>query len=137
MTVGLALGSWYVGVRIVAADEVRPSSTVASGSLSAAPLTEVPLPPVAVPPTRTEDSMAEAFWYTVPPEVLYLEVAGLGPKQDADFVRSLQTKGFRAQAQGRDDNARIVIGPFSTHAEIDLARRKLQSAGVLAVETSR
>ena len=72
----------------------------------------------------------------MPPTSLYLQVAGLGPKQDAGFVRSLQTKGFRAQVQARDETARILIGPFSTHAEMEQAQRKLQSAGVLAVETA-
>ena len=45
--------------------------------------------------------MAEAFWYTVPPAHLYLQAAGIGPRQDADFVRSLQAKGFHAQIQDR------------------------------------
>lgn len=132
VTVGLALASWYVGVRIVAADEVAPSNT-ASGPVSAAPVAPSP----AAPPSVTEDSMAEAFWYTVPPTVLYLQVAGLGPKQDASFVRSLQTKGFHAQIEARDDNPHILIGPFSTHSGMEQAQRKLQSAGVLAVEAAQ
>jgi hypothetical protein len=82
--------------------------------------------------------MAEAYWYAVPPPVdLYLQVAGLGPKQDAEFVRSLQSKGFHAQIQNPDnDNARVLIGPFSTHAEMEQKQRKLQSGGILAVETA-
>jgi cell division protein FtsN len=135
MTTGLALASWYVGVRIVTADEVRPSNTIASAPLSVVPV-PAPVPPPAVIPTNAENSMAEAFWYIVPPEVLYLEVATFGPGKDADLVRSLQAKGFRAQVQEQDDNTRILIGPFSTHAEIGQARRKLESVGVLAVETS-
>jgi cell division septation protein DedD len=131
VTVGLALASWYVGVRIVSADEVAPSSATTSTPVLAAP---VP-PPAATPASATETSMAEAFWYTVPPTVLYLQVAGLGLKQDANFVRSLQTKGFRAQVQTRDDDSRILIGPFSTRAALEQAQRKLQSAGVLAIES--
>jgi cell division septation protein DedD len=131
VTVGLALASWYVGVRIVSADEVGPSNATTSRPVSAAPAT----PQAAKPATASEASIAEAFWYTVPPTILYLQVAGLGPKQDAGFVRSLQAKGFRAQVQARDDDPRILIGPFSTHAKMEQAQRKLQSAGVLAIET--
>lgn len=106
VTVGLALGIWYVGVRIVSADEIVPATS-----------TNGPF---------TKDARA-----------LYLQVAGLGPKQGQDSVRSLENEGFRAQVQSRDeDHARILIGPFSTHAEMEQAQRKLQSAGVLAVETA-
>ena len=132
VTVGLALGTWYVGVRIVAADEVRPSSTS-----NTVPVSVTTAPPAAAPQAVTADSMAEAYWYNVPPAVFFLQVAGLGPKQDARFVRSLQGRGFHAQAQARDDgNSRILIGPFSTRAEMELAQRKLQGAGVLADETA-
>jgi cell division septation protein DedD len=131
VTVGLALASWYVGVRIVSADEVAPSNATTTAPVIAAP---VP-PPAAAPASATETSMAEAFWYTVPPTVLYLQVAALGPKQDASFVRSLQTKGFHAQVQARDEDSRILIGPFSTRAAMEQAQRKLQSTGVLAIET--
>jgi cell division protein FtsN len=62
-------------------------------------------------------------------------VAGLGPIQDASFVRSLQTKGFSAQIQARDDDSLILIGPFSTRAAMEQAQRKLQSTGVLAIES--
>jgi len=97
VTVGLVLGIWYVGVRIVSAEEIAPA---------------------------------------INSSALYLQVAGLGPKQDEDSVRSLENKGFRAQVQERDvDHARILIGPFSTHAELEQAQRKLQLSGVLAVET--
>jgi cell division septation protein DedD len=131
VTVGLALASWYVGVRIVSADEVAPSNTTTSAPVTAAPAP----PPAAAPVSAAEASIGEAFWYTVPPTILYLQVEGLGPKQDASFVRSLQAKGFRAQVQTRDDDARILIGPFSTHAKMEQAQRKLQSSGVLAIET--
>jgi cell division septation protein DedD len=130
VTVGLALASWYVGVRIVSADEVAPSNA------TTAPVIAAPVPPpAAATASATETSMAEAFWYTVPPTVIYLQVAALGTKQDASFVRSLQTKGFRAQVQARDDYSRILIGPFSTRAAMEKAQRKLQSTGVLAIET--
>jgi hypothetical protein len=98
VTVGLMLGIWYVGVRIVSADEIVPAT----------------------------NSSAR-----------YLQVASLGPKQAEDSVRSLENEGFRARVQARDENhARILIGPFSNQAEMEQAQRKLQSAGVLAVETA-
>jgi hypothetical protein len=134
VTIGLALGSCYVGVRIVAANQSAPPS---------APVISIPaLPPaaspVAAPATPSHNSMAEAYWYAVPPPVdLYLQVAGLGPKQDAEFVRSLQSKGFHAQIQNPDsDNAHVLIGPFSTHAEMEQKQRELQSGGILAIETA-
>ncbi len=138
VTIGLALATWYLCVRIVAADQAaQPSAPVAAPAIS------TPAPPLSpsaavTPHTATEDSMAQAFWYTVPPPVdLYLQVGGLGPKQDADFVRSLQSRGFHAQIQNRDaGNARILIGPYSTHTELEQRQRKLQSEGVLAVETA-
>jgi cell division septation protein DedD len=79
--------------------------------------------------------MAEAFWYTVPPANLYLQIAALEPKQDAGFVRSLQHKGFRAQVQqGNNGDACILVGPFSTRTEMEQGRQKLLAGGVLAVE---
>jgi hypothetical protein len=58
VTIGLALASWYVGVRIVAANEIAPFGTPAPS--------RAPGPsPVAAPPAD-----------------LYLQVAGLGPKRD-------------------------------------------------------
>ena len=84
--------------------------------------------------------MAEAYWYKVPPPSLYLQVAGIGPRHDAGFVQSLQAKGFRAQIQlvpgSNDGNRRILIGPYSTRAALEQEQRRLQSAGVPAVETA-
>jgi SPOR domain len=133
MTIGLALATWYVGLRIVAANEVAASSVFQSPSVGAIQAT------VSNSPAATsEDSMAEAFWYTMPPAELYLQVAGLGPEQDAGFVKSLAATGFRAQLQPRgNDDPRILIGPFSTHVEMEQAQRKLESTGILATEMSR
>src|ERR1700677_4226176 len=58
VTIGLALASWYVGVRI--------SLTSTPGSTSV----PLPAPPAA---SAAEDSMAEAYWYKVPPPSLYLQ----------------------------------------------------------------
>ncbi len=129
VTIGLALASWYVGVRIVSADQGGPASAVAE--------------PVAAPqaaPSLAEDPIAEAYWYTGLAPQFYLQVAGLGERKDAAFVRSLQEKGFRAEvalSQGRasqGDAGRILIGPFSTHTEMERAQSKLESWGVLAIE---
>jgi cell division septation protein DedD len=133
VTVGLALASWYVGVRIVAADEVALASTTTGSPVNVSPAPT----PAAATPSVSEDSMAEAYWYSVPPAYLYVQVAGLGLKPDADFASSLQAKGFRAQVQMRDGaTTRILIGPFSTHAEMEQGQRKLRSAGLPAVETA-
>jgi cell division protein FtsN len=111
VTIALALASCYVGVRIVAANQEVAAKQTAPPS---APVIAMPAPP---------------------PVELYLQVAGLGPKQDAEFMNSLQSNGFNAQIQNQDsDNARILIGPFSTHAEMEQKQRKLQSGGILAVE---
>jgi hypothetical protein len=149
VTVGLALASWYVGARIVDANEAVPvrTSVIASAKASA--------PPPGGPST-SEEAMAEAFWYTVPPPPpeLFLQVAGLGSRQDASFVKMLEAKGYQARvilsetdarsetdASGTDgsaaDDSRILIGPFVGQMALKKAERKLQSAGVLAIETER
>ena len=119
VTVGLVLASWYLGVRIVAADEVSPSSTaVAPASPSPAAPTE-PAPSYA-PPVKVE---------------LYLQVGSLGAKRDASFVKSLRRRGFRARVQTQDaGKIRVLIGPFASEAEMEQTQTKLQSAGILATE---
>jgi hypothetical protein len=105
VTIGLALGIWYLGVRIVAANGSAQPSTAAS------------LP-----------SMGE----------FYLQVGALGPERDEAFSNALQAKGFLAQIQTRDaGHSRILIGPFLTRFDLDQAMQKLQSDGILAVETAR
>jgi cell division septation protein DedD len=134
ITIGLALASWYVGVRIVAADEIAPPANPVSANRKVTPVAP---PEAQAPPAAAEDSMAEAFWYTVPPANLYLQVAGLGPEEDADFVDSLKAKGFPAQVQAQGQSGRrILIGPFSTRSEMEQGQRRLQTEGVLAVETA-
>jgi hypothetical protein len=105
VTIGLALGIWYLGVRIVAANGSAQQSTAA------------PLPSVGE---------------------FYLQVGALGPERDDAFANALQAKGFLAQIQTRDaGHSRILIGPFLTRIDLDQARQKLQSDGILAVETTR
>jgi cell division septation protein DedD len=123
VTIGLGLASWYVGSRIVAANEIVPAGS-----------------PAQVSKPSAEDSMAEAYWYNVPvpsPE-LYLQVAGLGPTPDASFVKSLEAKGYRARIQSapNQEESRILIGPFDARSSLEAAQRKLRSAGVLAIETA-
>lgn len=129
VTAGLALTSWYVGVRIVTADEVPPSSAAQNSA-----------PAVRPSPTPSPASKPVVA-LTAQPAELYLQAAALGPKQDASFVRSLEAKGFRAHVQvpgsapGNHDS-RILIGPFPSRVDMEQAQLKLQSAGVLAIETT-
>jgi hypothetical protein len=127
VTAGLALASWYVGVRIVSAEEVTSPVGAAPASIVAPAAT--PAPPASTP------SISVAI---VQPTDFYLQAACLGLKQDAAFVKSLKAHGFQAQAQRPEvGDARIVIGPFSSHAALERAQRKLQGSGVLAVEAAR
>jgi len=136
VTIGLALASWYVAVRIVSADAVAASSQ-ARTSPSAAMVS-----PPANPPSATgEDSMAEAYWYAAPAPELYLQVAALGGQQDTAFKSSLEARGFHAQIQVRRSSnerngERILIGPFATRTALEQAQRQLRSSGILAIETA-
>lgn len=134
VTLGLALTTWYVATRMVAESSrnyrTSPPPDIHTAQNSAEP---TPAPPLSA----AEASIAESYWYTVPRGDVYLQVAGLGPKQDADFAQSLEAQGFRAQMQMRDGAVtRVLIGPFSTRAEMEKEKRKLLLAGVLAVETA-
>jgi hypothetical protein len=140
VTVGLALASWYVGVRIVDAKEAAPVSPAidipANGSSSQpAPALE---PPAAAPSIQAAATVAP------PPQPdLYLQVAGLGPRKDASFVKGLQAKGYRArviesasESSADQEDSQILIGPFAGPRSLERAKRKLQAAGVLALETA-
>jgi hypothetical protein len=129
VTIALALASWYVGVRIVAANEaIRVSSP--------APVSQ---PPAVIPAAQPDSTPAPA---------LYLEVAGLGAEKDSRFVKRLEKKGYQArieapanqpaagQPAAKQDDGRILIGPFSAHSELEEAQSKLRSAGVLATEAA-
>jgi cell division protein FtsN len=106
VTIGLALGIWYLGVRIVAVNGSAQKQSTAA-----------PLPSVGE---------------------FYLQVGAFGPERDEAFSNALQAKGFLAQIQTRDaGHNRILIGPFLMRSDLDQARQKLQSDGILAVETAR
>lgn len=113
VAIGLGLTSWYVGSRIVTANAAVNVVTVTPP--------KPPAPAIQQPP----------------PVGLYLSVAGLGPLRDADFVKRLQSQSYRARVQ-RDiqGNRRILIGPFAGPSSLEEARRQLQSAGVLAIESA-
>ena len=142
VTIGLALASWYVGVRIVDANEAAPASTAVNtpAKVFTSPVARAPQPPVR-PPQQIVAPVA-------PLPDLYLEVAGLGPREDASFVKGLAAKGYRARVirsradRNRTERAtnqedwRILIGPFVGQRALEKAERKLQSAGVLALEVT-
>ncbi len=127
-TIALALASWYVGVRIVAANQATPAS-------SPAPIQH----PQAVIPAAQPDSAPANFWDVVagPIPALYLEVASLGAEKDSSFLKRLEKKGYgaRIEAAANQEDGHILIGPFSARSELEEAERKLRSAGVLATET--
>jgi hypothetical protein len=114
VTLGLALGSWYVGLRIVAVNQAVPSRASSPGREN-----------LGAGPAPAEPSAG-----------LYLELAGLGPAQDAGFAKLLEAQGLHVRQSGDQNNARILIGPFPTHVEMQQAQRTLQSAGVLTSETA-
>lgn len=114
VTVGLALASWYVGVRIVSADELTAAGPARPGAA------------VAETVAASRTILARQF---------FLQVAGLGEKQDAAFMRALEDRGFRASEDRASQEAgRILIGPFSTRDDMERARNELQFRGVLAIE---
>jgi cell division septation protein DedD len=125
VTIALALASWYVGVRIVAANEAIPASNPAPASQ-----------PPAIIPAAQPDSKPANFWDTVAGSApaMYLEVASLGPEKDSSFVKRLQKRGYgaRVEATANHGDGRVLIGPFSARSELEEAERKLRSAGVLA-----
>jgi cell division septation protein DedD len=138
VTVGLMLASWYVGIRIVSADEGTSSRAAANSALSTAH--QISPSAVATPVAPATPVASVAATLTVPSSALYLQVGALGPKQDMSFARSLEKKGFRVHVEARagiraDADERVLIGPFSTQTEMNRARHKLQAAGVLAIET--
>jgi SPOR domain len=120
VTIGLALASWYVGVRIVSAKEATPSRSI------------VGAPAKIVSPSQPAPGLQPQ-----PPD-LYLQVAGLGPRRDASFLKELEAKGYRARIEvaPRQEDTRILIGPFAERRSLEATERDLQSAGVLAVETT-
>ncbi len=134
VTIGLALASWYVGVRIVDAKEAVPVSTAINTVSTSQPA------PALEPPAFAPAPLTQAAATVAPPPQpdLYLQVAGLGPRKDATFVKRLGAKGYRARIQSPTNQAdsQILIGPFAGPSSLEKAKRKLAAAGVLAIETA-
>jgi cell division septation protein DedD len=109
VAIGLGLTSWYVGTRIV-----TPNVAVVSH----------PKPPAPVVQPQ--------------PAELYLEVAGLGPRRDLNFVKRLDAQGYRARVErtATQEDTRILIGPFAERRALEEAERQLQFQGVLAMEAT-
>jgi hypothetical protein len=121
VTIGLALTSWYVGSRIVAANTPPPPT----------------LHPLAIaPPQLTTPAIQPAVQSPAP--ALYLQVAGLGPRRDLSFVQRLNTQGYLARVEraATQDETRILIGPFAQRSSLEEAERRLQTQGVLAMEAA-
>lgn len=134
VTIGLGLALWYLTNRIVKAGEVTPSapSRVVVTNVGEARAAVVPSQPAV-----QEQSIADTYRYAVSPAPapLYLQLASLGPKEDAKFVKRLRAKGFQAEIHSRvNEDTRLLVGPFFSHAELDRAKAKLERAGVLAIE---
>ena len=134
MALGLALAGWYVGGRILAAEQTAPANSSSVIIPAAAPSTQsqvgAPAPPAQ---TQTQPAVPAAI---APPPQFFLEVAGLGAKPDALFVKKLHARGLTAliDSGSEKDPRRILIGPFADHQGVEKAQRKLQAFGVLALE---
>jgi len=129
VTVGLALAIWYVDLRIVDASVAVPRKTMVSAPLAAAPK----IAPAALPSGATPMPTPEAGKTD-----LYLQLPALGRHETARYLKSLHAKGFHVQTQteAETDSTNIVIGPFSSHSELERARRQLKSVGLLALQTA-
>ena len=148
MALGLSLAGWYVGGRILAAEQSSPVTvaipSVISPSQASAPqvMTQEAATPesgsTVIQPVQASDLHPEVVEHTVaaPAPQVFLEVAGLGEKQDASYVKKLRAKGFsaRVDAGSSEDVRRILIGPFADRQAVDKAQRKLQAQGILALE---
>jgi cell division septation protein DedD len=149
MALGLSLAGWYVGGRILAAEQSSPvtvaiPAVTSSSRPSASPVVtpkESSAPqsgPTVVQSVQAVDVHPEVVEHPVAPAApqVFLEVAGLGAKQDALYVKKLRAKGFTARVDVGDkaDDRRILIGPFADRPGVEKAQRKLQAQGILALE---
>jgi len=132
MALGLSLAGWYVGGRILAAEQTPAVSTSTPVTVSSAVSVPAPEPVQKTSPPPEPVPQVQA----PPAPQLFLEVAGLGVKQDALFMKKLRARGLPALIDsGTDHQARrILIGPFADRQAVDKAQRKLQAFGVLALE---
>ena len=155
MTIGLLLAGWYVGERILAAQNHSGAEpqTVANQPITAPALVKQaaaftsssPAPAEAlVPDDSATDEQPNAT--TDGAEVVlplaaeyYLQIAALGSAQDSEYLKQLQSKGFAAhqEAGSSDGPGFIWIGPYMDKAAQQRAKSRLASAGILAIETVR
>ena len=149
MALGLSLAGWYVGGRILAAEQSSPVTAsvpaVISPSQASAPAVLIPKEAAvpesgstAIQPVPAVDVHREVVEPPAAPPApqMFLEVAGLGATQDALYVKKLRARGFSARVDVGDkaDDRRILIGPFADRQAVGKAQRKLQTQGILALE---
>jgi hypothetical protein len=125
MALGLSLAGWYVGGRILAAEQPVPAKAAVTANqpaIQTVPAADVPQKALELP--------------NLPAPEKFLEVEGLGVKQDALFVRRLRAKGLHARIEIGPgwDSRRILIGPFEGQSAVEKVERKLQMQGILALE---
>ena len=133
IALGFSLSGWYVGGRILVADQTPTTAASAVAPATSPvvspqePVQQATLPPAPVPQVETP-----------PTPQVFLEVAGLGAKPDALFVKKLHARGLPALIDsGTDHDARrILIGPLPDRDAVEKAQGKLQALGVLALERS-
>jgi cell division septation protein DedD len=140
-----------VGGRILAAEQSSPvtvaiPAVISSSQPSAPPVitpkeSSAPVSgPTVVQPVQAVDVHPEVVEHPAAPPTpqVFLEVAGLGARQDALYVKKLRARGFSARVDIGDkaDDRRILIGPFADRPAIDKAQHKLQAQGILALERS-
>ena len=68
----------------------------------------------------------------------YLEVPAIGGTQNKQYLNQLEAKGFHAIV-GKDVGGAahcILIGPYVDRALMAQAQRKLNAAGILAIEAA-
>jgi sporulation related protein len=129
VTVGLALGGWYVGNRIMAAEGTQASSAPQAVTNE---VLEAPKAIVEAPRAAPQELLPLAADY-------YLQIAALGASQDQRYVKQLQTKGFqvRLETAAADHEAQILIGPYSDERALRRAQTRLAATGILAMEAVR
>ena len=132
VALGLSLAGWYVGGRILAAEPTPSEPSSSTSVVSTVP----PVPVIQPVQAATLPPQPVAPVEAAPAPQLFLEVAGLGARQDALFVKKLHARGLAALIDSGSVNEprRILVGPFSDQASLQAAQRKLQTFGVLALQ---
>jgi len=129
VTVGLGLGGWYVGNRILAAEGVQANSAPQAVTNEALEASK-PIAAAAEPAPQELRPLAADY---------YLQIAALGAPQDLKYVKQLQSKGFQARLEtaAGDREAQILVGPYSDERALHRAQTRLAGTGILAIEAVR